>query len=281
MTLPEAALIAGLIRAPSALSPWSNYDGALERSHLVLAQMREQGLITAAQEAGRAPRAAAHPAVPAAERRPRPAGRRNLLRQQFRDQFGGDHPPDWQVHTTFLPALQDAAERAVAAGLQRLGVPTRGGARRDRSARPATSSRWSAARLARSLQPRGAQPPAAGLGVQAVRVRRRARARLLAGLGASDLRRSRRRAIRNGSRATPRASRDALTLRAAALESNNAPRRSCSSESGSAVLRLAADRLARSARRPVAGARHRPGLAARSDRGLHDFPGGPWRARAV
>ena len=33
VTLPEAALIAGLIRAPSTLSPWSNYDGALERSH--------------------------------------------------------------------------------------------------------------------------------------------------------------------------------------------------------------------------------------------------------
>src|SRR6476660_1984450 len=50
VTLPEAALIAGLIRAPSALSPWSNYDGALERSHVVLALMREQRLITPAQD---------------------------------------------------------------------------------------------------------------------------------------------------------------------------------------------------------------------------------------
>src|SRR5204863_5315482 len=46
VTLPEAALIAGLIRAPSALSPWTNYDGALERSRVVLAQMRDQGFIT-------------------------------------------------------------------------------------------------------------------------------------------------------------------------------------------------------------------------------------------
>src|SRR5262245_59819119 len=38
VSLPEAALIAGLIRAPSALSPWSNYEGALERSHVVLAR---------------------------------------------------------------------------------------------------------------------------------------------------------------------------------------------------------------------------------------------------
>src|SRR5437667_10300310 len=49
VSLPEAALVAGLIRAPSALSPWSNYEGALDRSHLVLAQMRDQGFITAAQ----------------------------------------------------------------------------------------------------------------------------------------------------------------------------------------------------------------------------------------
>src|SRR5919198_345678 len=50
LTLPEAALVAGLIRAPSALSPWSNYEGALDRSHLVLAQMRAQGFITPQQE---------------------------------------------------------------------------------------------------------------------------------------------------------------------------------------------------------------------------------------
>src|SRR5258705_13744487 len=50
VSLPEAAFIAGLIRAPSALSPWSNYDGALERSRLVLAQMRGQGFITPAHE---------------------------------------------------------------------------------------------------------------------------------------------------------------------------------------------------------------------------------------
>src|SRR5262249_48199070 len=51
VSLPEAALIAGLIRAPSALSPWSNYEGALDRSHLVLARMRDQNLITKEEEA--------------------------------------------------------------------------------------------------------------------------------------------------------------------------------------------------------------------------------------
>ncbi len=45
------------------------------------------------------------------------------LRQQFRDRFGGDHPPDWQVRTTFIPELQDAAERAISEGLARFSEP--------------------------------------------------------------------------------------------------------------------------------------------------------------
>jgi len=122
VTLPEAAFIAGLIRAPSALSPWTNYDGALERSHLVLGLMREQGLITPAQDA------AARNVRPRVQpyRQPndlRGAWAKEFLRQQFRNEFGGDNPPDWQVHTAFLPSVQDAAERAVAGGLDRLRRP--------------------------------------------------------------------------------------------------------------------------------------------------------------
>jgi 1A family penicillin-binding protein len=122
VTLPEAALIAGLIRAPSALSPWSNYDGALERSRLVLAQMRAQGFITPAQEeAARHARPRIQPFR--APNDARAAWAKEFLRQQFRNEFGGDHPPDWQVHTTFLPAAQDAAERAIAMGVERLHRP--------------------------------------------------------------------------------------------------------------------------------------------------------------
>ncbi|MGH9141713.1 MAG: transglycosylase domain-containing protein, partial [Vicinamibacterales bacterium] len=122
VTLPEAALIAGLIRAPSALSPWSNYDGALDRSHVVLSQMRAQGLITPAQEeAARRVRPRIQP-----YRQPndvRAGFAKEFLRQQFRSEFGGDNPPDWQVHTSFLPAVQEAAERSVASGLDRLRRP--------------------------------------------------------------------------------------------------------------------------------------------------------------
>lgn len=122
VSLPEAAFIAGLIRAPSALSPWTNYDGALERSHTVLALMRDQGLITPAQEdAAKRIRPRIQPYRQSNDGRGGWA--KEYLRQQFRNEFGGDNPPDWQVHTTFQPALQDAAERAVAAGIDRLKKP--------------------------------------------------------------------------------------------------------------------------------------------------------------
>jgi penicillin-binding protein 1A len=122
LTLPEAAMIAGLIQAPSTLSPWSNYDGALDRSHVVLVQMRDQGFISKEQyAAARLVRPSIQP-----YRQPndtRYAWAKDYLRQQFRNEFGGDHPPDWQVHTSFRRALQDAAERAVSGGLARLRKP--------------------------------------------------------------------------------------------------------------------------------------------------------------
>lgn len=122
LSLAEAALIAGLVRAPSTLSPWTNYDGALERSHVVLAEMREQQLITPEQEAAaRAVRPRIEPYRQSAEGASGWA--RDYLRQEFRDQFGGDHPPDWRVQTSFDRRLQDAAEKALAAGLRRIGRP--------------------------------------------------------------------------------------------------------------------------------------------------------------
>jgi 1A family penicillin-binding protein len=122
LTLAESALLAGLIRAPSALSPWSNLDAATGRSHIVLRRMREEGYISSAEEqaARRAPiRIRPYPAAADA----RAGYAKDFLRQAFRDEFGGDHPPDWQVHTTFIPELQDAAEQAVAQGLARLHKP--------------------------------------------------------------------------------------------------------------------------------------------------------------
>ncbi|MEN0002366.1 MAG: transglycosylase domain-containing protein, partial [Pseudomonadota bacterium] len=46
VSLPEAALLAGLLKAPSRLSPARNPEGAEQRAQLVLATMREQGLVS-------------------------------------------------------------------------------------------------------------------------------------------------------------------------------------------------------------------------------------------
>ena len=122
LNLAECALVAGLARAPSSLSPWTNPEGAIERSHVVLTRMREEGFITDAQErAARATRIKIAPFPGSVEARAGYA--KEFLRQQFRDEFGGDHPPDWEVRTTFVPELQDMAERSVSEGLRRFNQP--------------------------------------------------------------------------------------------------------------------------------------------------------------
>jgi 1A family penicillin-binding protein len=122
LSLAESALVVGLIRSPSALSPWNNLEGAVERSHVVLGRMREEGYITARDEqAARRARLQITPRPNLADSRSGYA--KDYLRQLFRERVGQDNPPDWQVHTSFLPNLQEAAERAVAEGLHRLDTP--------------------------------------------------------------------------------------------------------------------------------------------------------------
>ena len=121
LTLAEAALIAGIIRAPASYSPWDHLDAARRRSWVVLQRMREEGKITPAQE--RAARTAPmrihpHPRITNA----RHGYAKDYLRQQFRNIYGGDNPPDWKVQTTFVPEVQDAAEAAVREGLRRIGL---------------------------------------------------------------------------------------------------------------------------------------------------------------
>src|SRR5687768_303882 len=123
LSLAESALIAGLARAPATFSPWNNLDEAISRSQVVLARMRDEKFITEEQyrDARRAP-------LRVRPYRSDTDGRHGYakayLRQRFRDAFGGDHPPDWRVDTTFVVALQDAAERAVESGLRSTGKPS-------------------------------------------------------------------------------------------------------------------------------------------------------------
>ena len=120
LSVAESALIAGLARAPATFSPWNNPDEAIKRSHVVLARMRDERFITAEQYRD-ARRARLRVRPYRSENGGRHGYAKAYLRQRFRDTFGGDHPPDWRVDTTFNAALQDAAEAAVERGLRRIG----------------------------------------------------------------------------------------------------------------------------------------------------------------
>ena len=118
LNLSESAFIAGLIQKPSALWPWSHFDRAFKRSHVVLGRMREEGLISA--EAERTAEAAPPAVLPQPGLTRGAAGyAQDYLRQQFRTEFADDNPPDWKVQTTFIPLVQAEAERAVTEGLRR------------------------------------------------------------------------------------------------------------------------------------------------------------------
>ncbi|MGG3928001.1 PBP1A family penicillin-binding protein [Metabacillus fastidiosus] len=45
LTLSESAILAGLIKAPSVLSPYKNFDKAMERRNIVLSLMKKEGYI--------------------------------------------------------------------------------------------------------------------------------------------------------------------------------------------------------------------------------------------
>ena len=292
LTLAESALIAGLARAPSALSPWTNLDGAVARSHVVLARMRDEGFITAAQEQAAQARAAfASDPYPGATERagrlregvPAPAVPRSSSAATIR--------PTGRCGRRSCRSCRTRPSGRSRTGLRRFGEPELQAALvaidpRDRR-HPGDGRR---ARLpAVAVQSRQPQPAAARIGVQAAPLCRGARARLLAGVDA----RGPRRTIapqgpdewtpRNADGETP----DALTLRAALLESNNRAATLLQQRVGSRpVLRLASRRrAARSAGRAVAVARHRPGHAARSDRRVRDVSqrraGGARRAAIV
>jgi membrane carboxypeptidase/penicillin-binding protein len=123
LSIAESALIAGLARAPATFSPWNNPDESIKRSHVVLARMRDEGFITEPQyRDARLDRLRFRPYR--GEHDSRHGYAKAFLRQRFRDTFGGDHPPDWRVDTTFVAALQDAAEAAVERGLRSIGKPS-------------------------------------------------------------------------------------------------------------------------------------------------------------
>jgi penicillin-binding protein 1A len=110
LTLAEAALLAGLPKAPSELAPSSNLEGAIERQHLVLDAMVEAGFITAEErDEARAQR------IRIIER---PNVERSLgyafdLAVEQARAAVGDETPDLVIHLTIDREVQQAASNSV------------------------------------------------------------------------------------------------------------------------------------------------------------------------
>jgi penicillin-binding protein 1B len=120
LTLPEAALLAGMIRAPNSYSPVSNPERARERRDVVLARMRELDKISEADY-----RKARKEPV-----RARTAPADGLTAPYFVDYVRAEleratdvdlaNQHGLRVYTTLDPVLQRLAEAAVVRGLDRL-----------------------------------------------------------------------------------------------------------------------------------------------------------------
>jgi penicillin-binding protein 1A len=117
VTLAEAAMLAGLVQAPSRLAPNRNPQGAERRAAIVLADMAELKMIAPSA----AKLALAHPAHAI---KPPAAGSVNYVADWVMDAVNdliGKFDDDIVVDTTIEPALQNAAEHALADTLNQKG----------------------------------------------------------------------------------------------------------------------------------------------------------------
>jgi penicillin-binding protein 1A len=110
LDIAEAAMLAGLIRAPSQLAPSRNLEAARKRSEAVIEAMLDSGAIDK-KEAAAARKQPPQLAVPP-ETEPNDKYFLDTAEAEVKRLVGAS-PLDLAVNTTFDPALQDAAERAV------------------------------------------------------------------------------------------------------------------------------------------------------------------------
>ncbi len=109
LTLPEAAMLAGLVQSPSRLAPNRNPEGAQRRAGMVINAMAEQNMIS--EDAAK--RALANPARAI---KPSGGGSANYVADWVMDAVDdlvGQVDQDITVDTTIDPALQTAAEQSL------------------------------------------------------------------------------------------------------------------------------------------------------------------------
>ncbi|HUO27261.1 MAG TPA: PBP1A family penicillin-binding protein [Candidatus Aquilonibacter sp.] len=118
ITLPEAALLAGIIQGPSRLSPYRHAERALERRNLVLDAMVETHAITReqAEKAKSVPLKLAPPNVEASDAPYFVDLVRDTLINKFSDHELNDG--SYRIYTTLDPDLQKAAAQSVDMGMK-------------------------------------------------------------------------------------------------------------------------------------------------------------------
>lgn len=118
ITLPEAALLAGLIQRPSYLSPYRHPERALERRNLVLETMSDTHAITReqAEKAKATPLKLAPPNVEASDAPYFVDMVRDTLIGKYSENELNDS--SYRIYTTLDPDLQKAAAQAVESGIK-------------------------------------------------------------------------------------------------------------------------------------------------------------------
>lgn len=118
LSLPEAAMLAGIIQSPNIYNPYKRPDKVMERRNTVLESMVETGAITRAQcdEAKATPLKLAPPNVEASDA--------PYFVDLVKDQLQGKFPEaelneqGYRIYTTIDPELQHAAAEAVQIGVK-------------------------------------------------------------------------------------------------------------------------------------------------------------------
>ncbi|MFY9674371.1 MAG: PBP1A family penicillin-binding protein [Terriglobales bacterium] len=118
ITLPEAALLAGLIQAPSYLSPYRHPERALERRNTVLEAMVDTGAITRAQadKAKATPLKLAPPNVEASDAPYFVDMVRDTVLSKLNEREVNEQ--QFRIYTTLDPDLQREAAAAVESGIK-------------------------------------------------------------------------------------------------------------------------------------------------------------------